>query len=316
MITREALESITEQVAGEEAIPLTVDHDPFCLPIGKIENAWVEPFGKEYAVMARILFEETYTTAIHKRSGVDFVKLEFEDNLKPFVERGYKKTRDQRDSISVDLANFDGPTGYTAFADEVSTIDDVIICDNGIQRHALIPEPLLQFVLSNPELSAAMTIGAWALGRVEKFVRYTVDETLRKLADDISDSLSMKMKSIMKAYMTHKTQDNRATITQIIIPTKPELILLLKTEENEVFPTIHLKNLVMEMERYGDILQEARSATFAWTGIDEWELQYLTTHSGKVVGTFECYERTMTTLQRMGSCQVSESEDATQDSSA
>ena len=314
MITREAIESIPDQVAGVEAIPLTVDHDPFCLPIGKVEDAWVEPFGKEFAVMARILVEETYTVVTHKRSGVDLVRLDFEDNLKPFIERRYKKTESQQDSVSVDLANFDGPTSYTAFADEVRTIDDTIVCDNGIQRHALIPDPLLQFVLSNPELSAALAIGVWALGRVEKFVRYTVDETLRKVADDISDSFSIKMKRISNAYATRRTQDSRATVAQIVIPGSPEVILLVKIEGDEEFPTINLKHLVSEMEGYGDILQEATSATFARTGIDKWELQYLTTHSGKVIGTSECYERTVAAFRRMGRSQSSESEDTTQDS--
>ena len=53
-ITKEALESFPGQVAREHAIPITIDHDPFSLPIGKIEEAWVEPFGEEYAVVARL----------------------------------------------------------------------------------------------------------------------------------------------------------------------------------------------------------------------------------------------------------------------
>ena len=141
MISKEAIESMPEQVAGEKAIPLTVDHDPFCLPIGKVQDAWVEQFGKDYVVMARFLVEDTYTVMNHKRSGVDLVKLDFEDNLKPFIDKRYKNTESQLDLVSVDLANFDGPMSYAAFAEEVSNIDDTIVCDNGIMRHALIPEP-------------------------------------------------------------------------------------------------------------------------------------------------------------------------------
>ena len=34
------------------------------------------------------------------------------------------------------------------------------------------------------------------LHRIEKFLTYTVDETLRKIADDASDSLSLKLKEV------------------------------------------------------------------------------------------------------------------------
>ena len=297
--TREALESFPEQVAAGQAIPITVDHDPFCLPIGKVEEAWVEPFGEEYALVARIHIEDTYSVATHKRSGIDLVRLAFDDNTKPFGSRSYKKTEVRQDTLSVDLANFNSPQDYTAFANQVCAIDGTISCDNRIQRHAFGPEPYLHFVLSNPEIGAAMTVGVWVLARVEKFVRYTVDETLRKVADDISDSLSMKMKDILRTYVSHRSQDNRASLAQIVIPGNLELILLVKTEVDEEFPAIELEKLAAEMEKYGDILQEAESAVFARVGINDWKLQYVTTRSGQVIGTLECYERTKEMFHRM-----------------
>ena len=307
--TREALESFSEQVAMGQAMPITVDHDPFSLPIGKIEEAWVEPFGKEYALVARIHIEDTYSVATHRRSGADLVRLDFESNAKPFRARSYEKTEEQRDTLSVDLSNFASPQDYTAFTNDVSAIDDAITCDNGIGRHSLGPEPLLQLVLSNPEIGAAMAVGVWVIARAEKFVRYTVDETLRKVADEISDSLSMKMKDILRSYASHRSQDNRAPIAQIVIPGNLELILLVKTEVDEEFPTIEMGKLSAEMEKYGDILKEAESAVFARVGINDWKLQYLTTRSGKVLGTLECYRRTCELIGRMNQDQGSGVED-------
>ena len=199
MITREAIESFPEQVATGQAIPITIEHDPFCLPIGKVEEAWVEPFGEEYALVARIHLEDTYTVGTHLRSGVELVKLDFENNARPFGARIYEKTEELRDTLSVDLANFSRPQDYTAFANQVGAIDDTISCDAGVVRHSLVPPPFLQLVLSNPEICAALAVGVWVLGRAERFVRYTVDETLRKVADEISDSLSMKMKNILES---------------------------------------------------------------------------------------------------------------------
>ena len=57
-ITKEAIESFPEQVAQGPALPMTIDHDPFALPLGKIEEAWVEPYGNEYAVVVRVSVED------------------------------------------------------------------------------------------------------------------------------------------------------------------------------------------------------------------------------------------------------------------
>ena len=298
-ITREALESMAQQVATSRAIPITVNHDPFSLPIGKIAEAWIEPFGDEYALMARVHIEDTYSALTHRRSGVDFVRSVLYDDNKPLGSRSYGKTDEVQNSLSVDSANFASPQDYEAFANQVGDIDDTICCDSRIHRYSLGPEPVLQLVLSNPEISAAVTVGVWTLRRAEKFVRYTVDETLRKVADEISDSLSLKIKSIWSAFISHRSHDKRASLAQIVILGDTELILLVKTEVNEEFPTIHLTKLTEEMEKYGDILQEAESAILARAESNDWEFLYLTTRSGQVIGTVECYERTIELIRGM-----------------
>ena len=308
-ITREAIESIPDQIGGDRAIPVIPNHDPFCLPIGKIKEAWVEPHGDEYAAIVRMHIEDVHSIEMHRRSGVELVRLDFDDSPEPFLERGYTNREQPTDALTVDLANFDNPQDYTKFANDVSLIDDRIICDSAIGRHSLVPEPLIQFVLSDPEMCAALAIGVWAFKRAEKFVRYTVDETLRKAADDISDSLSMKMKNILRAYRSHQSEHNRSSITQIVIPGNTELILLVKTELDEEFPTLDLKKITAEMEKYGDLLQEADSATFARVGINDWKFEYLTTRSGKVVGTRNCYERTKKLMRDMEKDQSSRTED-------
>ena len=305
-ITKEAIESVPAQIAGDQAVPITVDHDPFCMPIGKIEEAWVEPFGDEYAVMARIHLEDAYSIGTHRGSGIALVNLDFENNPKPFKQVTSGETEQQQLTLSVDLANFDSLQDYTRFADDVALIDDDIACGHDIGRHALIPEPFIQFVVANPELSAAL---AWTLLRAERFVSYTVDETLRKIGDDFSDLLSMKVKEVLRSYGSRRSKDNRPSITQIIVPSDMELILLTKTEVDEEFQTIDMTKLTAEMEKYRDLFQDADSATFARVGTNSWKFQYLKTRSGKVIGTLDCYKRTRETLRRMGRDQDTEAGD-------
>jgi hypothetical protein len=162
---------------------------------------------------------------------------------------------------------------------------------------------LIEFVVNNPGLGMALAVGTWMLYRVERFVRYTVDETLRKTADDISDALSTKLKGILKSYSTHRSHDTRPTTTQLIVPGDLTLVLLTKTEPVNEFANINLATLVLEIEKYGDILLEADKAVFQMSGTDTWQFLYLTTRSGKVIGSQDCCERSVEAAVKTGQWQ-------------
>ena len=296
-LTRRAIESIPDQVNGERSLPYLVEHDPYCMPIGKIKEAWVEPLEDEYVAMARIHVEDDARSALHVRSGTELVYLDFASAPKPFVQQ-FKKADQSLVTVGVDLANFYDKQNHAAFIDAVSSIDDEITCEH-VGRHSLVPEPLIQFVLSHPDISVALSVvGAWTLKRVEKFIRYTIDETLKKIADEISDILSAKIRKTVSLYKNCQSGDERPIQIQIIVPNDINLILLMRIDRDEEFPSINLKKLTTEMEKYGDLLQQAEEVTFARTGVDDWEFQYLKTRAGEVIGSSECYKRTTERLQR------------------
>ena len=197
-IAKEALDSLSDQVSGERALPFCVEHDPLCMPIGKVKEAWIERIGTEYAAMARVYVEDTVQELRHAMSGSRLVRLSFSKVPKPFVR---ELKRGQHDSIvmSIDRANLGSPATYNAFVDSVKAIDPEIV-QGSIGRRSLVPEPLIQFIVSNVDLGIALSVGLWTLKRAEKFLRYTVDETLRKAADGISDRLSSKITEVVKAY--------------------------------------------------------------------------------------------------------------------
>ena len=296
-LTREVIESVSDQVNGERSLPFSVEHDPYCMPIGKIKEAWVEPFEDEYVVMARIHVEDDAQSAIHMRSGTELVYLDFASAPKPFVQQ-FKKADQSLITVGVDLANFDNTQNHAAFTDAVNCIDEEITCEF-VGRHSLESEPLIRFVLSYPEISVALSVGGlWILKRVEKFIRYTVDETLKKTADEISDILSAKIRQIVSSYKNYQSGDKKPILIEIIVPNDMNLILLTQIDRDEEFPSINLKKLTTEMEKYGDLLQQAEEITFARTGVDDWEFLYLKTRTGEVFGTSECFKRTTQKLQR------------------
>lgn len=294
---REVIEFVPDQVNGERLLPFSVEHDPYCMPIGKIKEAWVEQIEDEYVAMARIYVEDDARTAMHRRSGIKLVYLEFASVPKPFAQQ-FNNTDQNLTTVGVDLANFDNIQNHAAFIDAVNRIDNEIACKY-VGRHSLEPEPLIQFVASYQEISVALSIfGLWMLKRVEKFIRYTVDETLKKAADEISEILSAKIRQIVSSYKNYQLGDKRPILIEVILPSDITLILLTRIDRDEEFPSINLEKLAKEMEKYGDLLQQAEEVTFVRTGVDDWEFQFLKTRTGEVFGTLECYERTTQKLQR------------------
>ena len=289
-VSREALESAAMQANGDRAIPITLMHDPYCLPIGKTAEAWVEPYEDEYALMYRNYIEDAPRSTRYERADIDLVLLDFAGAPKPFIDR-FSNTQQSQFSISVDRANFDTERSYDTFVNDVSHINDRIAIRRTV-RHSLGPEPLIEFVLSYPELSIALGFGLWTLRRVEKFVRYTIDETLRRVADDFAEAASSKIKDTLSAYRNRQSEDDRPVLIQAVVLGDVNLILLSRIPQDEEFQGINLEKLTAEMEKYGDLLQHASEATFAMTEDGEWKFLYLKTRTGEVIGTQECYEKT------------------------
>ncbi len=292
-LPKTSLESASEQANGERAIPFTVEHDPFCLPIGKITEAWVEPYGPEHALMARIYIEDKPQNVIHEGSKNELVYLNFEDAPKPFLMKD-TNIEDCQIGMMVDLTSFPNEGEYDKFLEDLKVIDSEISLRR-YGRFSLGPEPLVQFILSNPNVSLALAIvGGWSLIRVEKFIGYTIDETLRKTADEISDSWSRKLIGFFKACKNRQSKDDRPTVSQIIVPTDgAHLVLLARIRSDEEHPRLDFEKLTAEMSKFADLLEDAEEVTFARKGIDDWEFLHLKTKSGKVVGTRECYEKTL-----------------------
>ena len=198
------------------------------------------------------------------------------------------------------MVNFSSATDHSQFIDEVNQIDEHATSEI-IGRHSLVPEPILQFVISNPDLSAVLGIGAWwAVNRIEKFLEYTVDETLKKTGDAIYDSLSMKLRRVFGAYKNRQSDDERPVLLQIVIPGDIDLILLDRVQNSEEPPKIDLQKLAAEIEKYSDLLQLAQEVTFVKSEVDDWKFQYLKTRTGEVIGTLECLELTVQRYQEQG----------------
>ena len=293
-MTLAAIRSIVDLVDGERAIPFSIGHDPFCLPIGKVIEAWIEPLGNEHVAKGRIYVENPQSMKNRLDPAIELVRFNFANYPKPFQRRSYKPSDRNHDLVSVDLNNFANLKNYNAFAREVSMFDQSIIC-NHIGRHSIDPAPLIEFVTSpNALLVAAVLLG-----------RKVIDHAVTQMLNSLSTSLTRQVRRVVSAYRKHHAQDNRGTVVQTVLSDghgdEFQLILLIKIQPKAGIPELNLVEIVSGLRKYIDSLpdKDIDSVTVDLSENGEWGLRYMTTRSGKVIGTKECYEYTLEQLERV-----------------
>ena len=310
VLSKKAIKSIVERVNGDRAVGYgKPNHDQFCMPLGKLAEAWIETREGHHVAVARMFYYENAHRTMHSESGNEIALLEFPDNPKPFLRTSDSRPLEQT-IISVDLANFDNWQDYTKFADDVTHIDEAINCDDSTTRKAFLPEPFIQIILSHLDAAAFLGVGLWTFKRAAKFITYTADETLRKTGDELSDILSAKLKAILRKYKGRQSEDDRPIVTRIVLPGDPELNLLTRTDRDAEFQELNLKEIIAEMQKYSDLLQEADSVTLGRDGKSSWEFLYLTTMSGKVIGTSICFDKTVKLMKDIEQSQNPRNEDS------
>ena len=276
--TRECLLDAAESFNGDRAIRRGLEHDSHYVPLGKTKSAEVIDLDEE-SVLA-VIVDDTHnmTSKIHEPTGTRIVELTFPNDTRPFTiheDNTFKSAL----TVTVDRANFDDGEKLDSFL-KVTDPDGDTVVDQPMVRRSLVPDPLIQFAISYPELAAALTWIGW---RGEEFLRYTVDQTLRKVGDDISDRVSGKIKQWLSRYDEQRAPHEQNATSHVIIDAKPQIHLLTRSREADHNTEIGIESLVKQIELHQDLVKHADSITFARTSkAEDWKFLYLTTKSGNL----------------------------------
>ena len=290
MLTRESLVYAAATINGEKAPRQIVDHDPCSIPLGKARAAEVVDIGKTAALL--VIPDETHrvATSIHEPSGIPIVEITYPHDNRPFVLHPAGKT-DAAIAVEVDLANFDSFEDIKAFQD-LAEQNGANEKTSLMGRRSLTPEPLIQFLISDPVLASVLI---WALRRGERFLTYTVDATARKAGDAISDTISARLRSWLENFNRHRSQDDRAVTSQIIVNVDPQIILITTGQHTEQQTDIGIQSLTKHLELWESLLHKADSITFVRESKnEEWIFLHMTTSDGKVIAAEDSYLRTIT----------------------
>ena len=176
-IAKEMLEDGISQINGSSAIPLIPDHDPLCMPIGKMKGAWLEEREDgEWMLLGRTYVDDepmilTIGQGDDNDTPRELAILRFPDDPRPFKSRFDWFSTSL--ATGVEIANFRDHQSFDSFRDDVIEGGQDISVFN-LERHEFGPEPFIQFVISHFSIWEALgwSSGGWLLSRLRSPLKY------------------------------------------------------------------------------------------------------------------------------------------------
>lgn len=290
-IGREAIDSAGRRDTVS-AIPVKAGHDPTSIPVGKVTKTWTEVLGDQHVLLGEIVFEDDPKRVRHEGSGTELVRLEFRNARMRFVNNDLKEGK-ARFTVGVDTANFASMDRYEAFYESIADVDESFE-RRDLGQLALDPEPIVKFVIENPATSLVIV---WLLGRMTKMATYAVDETMKKVVDGGLAVLAKKVQIVLDKYRRIGKAKDDVVYVQLVLAGEPKLVLIVKAIPGGRFPELDLEAMRPIVEICKDLVEEddLQELRMVW-GAGRWELLYAKTLSGRVVGSWDCYVRTMERL--------------------
>lgn len=279
-ITKEELENVIEKLNTGKYVPsMGLDHDSSLMPIGKTYKAELVPLkGGEYGAY---FYQETFENfnVFDSKAFGTLYEASISTDSRPFADTEPENI--EKLTVQLDPVNF----RYEAFdpiKEQIKKDLDVEI--DTFMRESLIPDPevVIDFIKDSFILLAATQ---------------TVNKTVEKLSSDGSN-LYDKIKQIIIKVVKYIKPSNRP-ITYVMKENRGYILeLLVRTADpNVLFQALSSEKLsfINDIDRTKDVIDEPTYKIQFMYNEDKtcWEFNYLSTSTGKVIGSEKCYKRTM-----------------------
>lgn len=284
-----ALMEYADQLNNSDTVPrMGLNHDRSLLPVGKVIS------GELISCNGEVLFEATID---------DFID-EFECCVGPNGELMYKGksaidsrpfTEESALSESQLLVKLN-PIHYSD--DDFADVADYLQNQCGAQVDTTIEkscEPIIQLVF-------VFAAGYFAKTFLPKINEKTAEKLSDVVSDDIVNGYGLLKKAIV--YVTKKITSVGKKTYVFIEPEQPIEFVVKVSTANEVLNALDKLNefdyvsIVKQFKRYTN--DNLKKVQFLYDDIDEkWEMTYLTTNDGQVIGTETNYKKAVITYRKI-----------------
>ena len=300
VFSRQAVEGVvTELNNAKRAMRGTVNHDLSCMPFRKALGARLIEESGSYGAEITMTFGEEHHLRSNDFPGAEFVLVQWNEHPKPFKRIGLEQP-DEDTKVTVDLGDFDNPEQYNAFEEEIESIEG-LIPGNLMGRHSVDPAPIIELILSNWEALSAVAGSSWFLARVGKYVTGVTDEMLARRVGPTCDLIEDKFSAVRRSLLRARGQvDEEIDLCLVMSWEEIELVLLVRADSAGEDCQLGLDQLGETLDSYSPLLDGADSVVFSLREDGEWQFEYATLNDGNVIGTRNCFDRTLEQLRAIG----------------
>lgn len=288
VMTKEALESSLKFINGKRKARLGLDHNRNFPPMGRINNGEViEKDGVFYLVADQEYFDISKTAILE--NGLELIEMSFSDENFPFTECEFEPT--ETIEIQIDPINLGSFENGQEFLSDLKSESDLEIKGSEFFRKSEIPDP--EIILKLTEIiGIALGIG----------LRKIPEKLGEAIGDDLVKFYKLIGKAIRKS-VKEMIPKNRPIHFVVEIPIKKSIVELIVTTRNpdvaiNAYKKEVIENLKKEIETSIKQLK-AEKIQFFFNEENKWEINYILTSNGKVIGTKKSFKKRDEYFQKM-----------------
>ena len=282
--TKEALEGSCEDLNRNAHIPVGVDHDPSMVPVGRTNRAWITKSEEEWHLFAEFIINTEAERQFHQSSGTYIADLNVGGSSKGICSASLSNS-EKGIRIDADRTDFDEDRSWEEFSSVVKSRNcEINIKEYG--RNSL--ESMAGYLL--------IYLGIWMFVRFEKFSRHIVDETMRKVGDELSDKWSKSILEILSSFEKSSSEKVNSYHALVAIGGEIDLVLVFDREKHksslklENFSFSEIANVI---SCYSDIIGNAQEIMLIKEGDGAWKFHHMKMKDGNIVGDWNNYEKSV-----------------------
>lgn len=289
VMTKEALESALEFINGKRKPRLGLDHNQTFPPLGRINNGEVirGEDGAYYLVADQEYFDTVESLTL--QNGLELVRESFADENFPFVECEFKSS--ENIEILYDSVNFASYQSGKKFIKDLEENSEINFKGSEFMRKSEIPDPEI-IVRLTEVLVIAIGIG---LRKIPEKIGEAIGDDLAKFYKLLSNTIKRSISELRP-----KNQPIHFIVELPVEETKVELIAT--TRNTDIAINAYKKEIIKNLKREIEICIKSFNAEkiqYCLNEENKWELNYLLTKDGKVIGTKKSFKKRDDFFQEM-----------------
>ena len=289
--TKEALEGACDDLNRNAHIPIEVDHNPSMMPVGRTGNAYITKAEGEWSLFSELVLNTEAERLFHPLSGTYIADLNVGGSSKKICAVS-RSSNSERIEIGADRTDFEHRESWDEFVAEVEKKSmDVTVKEYG--RNAI--DPMIGYL--------CIPLGIWTIMRIEKFARHVIDETMRKVGDELSDKWSNLILDILSSFEKSSSKKVSRYHVLVTISGEVDIVFILEREKKKYDDNIDsfkFSDIASVVSCYSDIIENASEITLIQSNEGVWRFSHVKLKDGNIVGDWKNYERSVKRWKEIG----------------